>query len=87
MWQITREEAINHLYYMITKCKRSGERWADMVNVDALEMAYSALKKQEQMEVKTLQLCPACGKDVIGCGDYCWHCGQHLSWEKENESN
>lgn len=28
-------------------------------------------------------LCPCCGKSALGSGFYCWHCGQHLSWELE----
>lgn len=27
--------------------------------------------------------CPACHKDVIGSGFYCWCCGQRLDWGEE----
>lgn len=44
---MTRKSAIAHLAHKITACKTFGESWADNVNVVALEMATSALEKQE----------------------------------------
>lgn len=84
---MTRKNAIEHLAHKIMFCKTFDESCADEVNVDALELAIIALKKQEPMKVKAHQLCPACGKDVIGSGFYCWNCGQHLKWgEEENDT-
>ena len=80
---MTRKSAITHLAHKIIGCKATGESKADGVIVAALEMATFALEKQEPMKVKAHQLCPACGKDVIGSGYYCWYCGQHLEWENE----
>jgi hypothetical protein len=80
---MTRHDAIKHLAYKIIYCKTEGNSWADGVNVDALEMATIALQKHELLKVIRNQFCPACGKDVIGSGWYCWNCGQHLQWEAE----
>lgn len=82
---MTRHDAIKHLSYKIAYYKSVNENWADAVNIKALEMATIALQKQEPMTVRAHQLCPSCGKDVIGSGYYCWHCGQHLKWENKND--
>lgn len=60
---------------------------------EALEKALEALRKQipekpihiTRNEHSTRIIgygCPACHKDVIGSGFYCWSCGQKL-WRSE----
>lgn len=81
---MTREKAIDHLCNKISFCISIDESWADAVSVEVLEMAVNALKKQEPMKVQPHCICPACGKDVVGSGFYCWNCGQHLNWEDDD---
>lgn len=39
--------------------------------------------RDDALKVKDERFCPACGKDVVGSGAYCWNCGQHLNWNKD----
>lgn len=61
---------------------------------EALEKALEALRKQipekpihiTRNEHSTRIIgygCPACHKDVIGSGFYCWSCGQAIDWSDE----
>lgn len=78
---ITTKDAIKHLSYKIAYWK--GSKYANDVLVEALELAVIALEKDEEQRLKVRRLCPACGKDVVGSGYYCWNCGKHLRWEEE----
>ena len=81
---MTIKNAITHLAHKIIGCKTTGESWADCVSVDALEMATTALEKQEpqrviQPEYEYICECPSCGCSVLDC-NYCRYCGQKLDW-------
>lgn len=82
---MTREEAVEYLFNKISFCKSIDEGYADAVNVEALEMALSALKKD--IPIKPVKekneytyRCRKCSSDVVGCGYYCWKCGQKIDW-------
>lgn len=84
-----RTKALEYLFNKISFCKSIGECYADAVNVEALEMALSALKKdipRKPIKEKNeyTYRCPKCDSDVVGCGYYCWKCGQHLKWEDDD---
>lgn len=87
---MTNDEAIGFLHDIQTDVVynvTSGEK-------EALEMAIQALEKQipkkpihiTRNEHSTRIIgygCPACHKDVIGSGFYCWSCGQAIDWSDE----
>lgn len=65
----------------------------------ALAIAQKALDKQipkepikdndQNVRYAMCYICPNCGKGFTGTGiaDYCYHCGQALDWNDEEETN
>jgi rubrerythrin len=62
-------------------------------HVEALDMAISALEKQEQKTAvkiapfgggDMLNTCPICGHILQTVFKYCPHCGQHIKAEEES---
>ncbi len=84
---MTLEEARSYLLEMCTTQSNCAEYRAIHLAVDALEKQIP--KKpipitRNEHSVKIIGYgCPACHKDVMGSGFYCWCCGQHLDWSDE----
>ena len=89
---MTRHDAIKHLSYKIAYCKSTWATWADRVNVDALELAVSALAKPErkisewEIDEEGNCYCFQCGLHydswAIGAFKYCPNCGSEMREEE-----
>lgn len=82
------DEAIENIEY--------ARRWMGSesdFSEEALDMAISALKKQEPkkpLKMKDCKLrspysCPECYTEIPPGCEYCWRCGKKIDWSKEKE--
>ena len=89
---MTPEEAIKELKERITLAENEG--YADTIPeyIEAMNMAISALEKQEPMKPMAPELdplggvthpCGNCGGELVSkFHDFCPWCGQAVNWEK-----
>lgn len=70
--------------------------WEDGEEYEAFNTALKALEKQipkkpisdgSNIRYTPVYSCPKCGNRITGTGiaEYCYHCGQKLHWEVEDE--
>lgn len=89
---MTREEAIEYLSDKIPFCKSIDEGWADIVKIEALEMALEALKRSERKKGKWKKndngtySCSFCQTRIPNeqhyYANYCPYCGAQMEVEE-----
>lgn len=94
---MTNREAIMTLQaHVVFACEKAGLSKAAVKAVeDALDMAISALKRQESkkpLKMKDCKLrspysCPECYTEIPPGCEYCWRCGKKIDWSKEDEDD
>ena len=95
---MTEREAIKYCKGMIQRLERPAfmVQYEGAINdIMALEIAISALKKQEQKKPieerrnagfeYRVNVCPTCGETLSDRPKYCPECGQSLCWDGEEE--
>ncbi len=89
---MTNREAIDIL--RVISPPRESKRIFDKF-MQALDMAISALEKQESkkpLKMKDCKLrspysCPECYTEIPPGCEYCWRCGKKIDWSKEKEDD
>ena len=90
---MTTHDAIKHLSYKIAFTKQRGEKYADVINIEALEIAVRAMaeeRKKGEWERHyffhvEVPICSQCRKVSPFKNDFCPNCGADMREEKAND--
>ena len=76
---MTKEEAYTRLCHIALDYDIHGE------DIDAVDIAISALDKQIPKKPIGFGGCPVCYQPMSTSPNYCPHCGQKLNWSNSND--
>lgn len=83
---MTKHDAIKHLSYKIAFAEQCGEKYADVINIEALEIAVRAMaeerKKGKWRHYDGMCSCSVCGSHMDDISPFCPMCGADMREEK-----